>query len=191
MGPSRPDPRTQDPGEVRPGRREQLPCRAREEAGWVPGPDDGVGTATPALHSSFPRPCGGAAVAFSIRCSRCQCHDLRSARAAAPSPRKPGRHPLYPTNPHPRPAPGGGPRPQESGAPGGGWGAWCPPAAFMSLCRRHLSGEACDTLMFLGKGAWPRGSGNSGLMGPLFGTADLKEGLSRHAGGGRGVPGSK
>lgn len=55
-------------------------------------------------------------------------------------------------------APGGG-------APGGGWGAWRPPAAFMSLCRRHLSGEACDTLMFLGKGVWPRGSRDSGLPG--------------------------
>lgn len=120
-----------------------------------------------------------------------QRHDPRSARAAVPSPRKAGRHPLHPTNPHPRPAPGGGPRPQESGAPGGGWGAWRPPAAFMSLCRRHLSGEACDTLMFLGKGVWPRGSGTSGLMGPLFGTAGLKEGLSRHAGGGHGVPGSE
>lgn len=44
-----------------------------------------------------------------------QHHDLRSARAAAPSPHKPGRHLLHPTTPHPQPAPGGGHRPQESG----------------------------------------------------------------------------
>ena len=61
---------------------------------------------------------------------------------------------------------------------GGGWGAWRPPAAPMSLCRYNLSGEASDTLMFLGKESGP------GARGPLdsrrlaWATVGLKEGLS-------------
>ena len=58
-----------------------------------------------------------------------QHHDLRSARAAAPSPHKPGRHLLHPTTPHPHPAPGWGAQaPAEWGhqVGGGGWGAQAP-----------------------------------------------------------------
>ena len=74
---------------------------------------------------------------------------------------------------------------------GGGWGALRPPAAPMSLCRCNLSGEASDTLMFLGKGVWPRGLGTSGLMGPHLGYC-WSEGRSfRMLEVGRGVLGSE
>lgn len=176
----------QDPGEVRARTEGAAALQARGGGRRVPGPDGGAGHRR-ACSALFPTPCGGAAVdsLSEVQVSVNDLHALQRRHQEVAGPHTPFS--IQPTL-YPLPAPVGGPGPRRAGTLGGGTrcGVWVGPrppgergtlvegglgatSKLMSLCRRHLSGGACDTLMFLGKGVWPRGSGTSGLMGPLLG----------------------